>query len=629
MLGYILGRLDESFSEHEITPAQVMVVTAVTVGVVMHYAEKYFQNRAIVDRPSFQQNYFYQTLRQMPGVGAVLEGLIEPELHKEAQSMMAKNAQNQLAHPRKELSREPLHKSELDERYAEWSKPFQEVKKNPDKVSGELYMQHPPEYYEGLKKLVYTLFYNPLHPDSKIAMTREIARYAGILREWFHGDAEYFSVVITPGGSYSLIEAFKTYVHFGRSVKGIVNPELIIPNTIHAAVVSKAEELTGVKVHLVPVDPVTGRADVQAMREKINGNTVALFASAPNFMNGAIDDIEALGELAYEHSIGLHVDSCLGGRITCHLPENFKIDFRVKGVTSISSDDHKYGGSPKGFSAVMFGALSIKRGLFGKVIAKTCYQVFGKTVNPDAPRDASYFMQHTLKNEQEEILYRLGESCMNLNKDWPGGLYASVGLTSSGSLLPLISGLYTIDFYGEKHFITIARDLITLREKLQTKFQSGHPLLEEGDLVVLGDPASTVLAFGSKTQNAHCIAERMRANGWDVSILQHPDSLHIAFTESHIHEKSVDRAVKEAEAALIKATKEVKLIPRDKQKPSAGASAYATIRSIPTVLGDPVVRKVVFSHFRTQQDLEYKRDGQVHVPERPEQRQAWTARQNK
>jgi sphinganine-1-phosphate aldolase len=52
---------------------------------------------------------------------------------------------------------------------------------------------------------------------------------------------------------------------------------------------------------------------------------------------------------------GLHVDSCLGGFLVPFMekagyPLPYVTDFRLKGVTSISVDTHKYGFAPKGSS---------------------------------------------------------------------------------------------------------------------------------------------------------------------------------------------------------------------------------------------------------------------------------------
>jgi len=63
-----------------------------------------------------------------------------------------------------------------------------------------------------------------------------------------------------------------------------------------------------------------------------------LVGSAPNFPDGAIDDIPALSKLALKYKLGLHVDCCLGSFVIPFLEkagfECPEFDFRVPGVVS-------------------------------------------------------------------------------------------------------------------------------------------------------------------------------------------------------------------------------------------------------------------------------------------------------
>ena len=58
-----------------------------------------------------------------------------------------------------------------------------------------------------------------------------------------------------------------------------------------------------------------------------------------------MDDIVALGAIAQNNNVGLHVDCCLGSFIVPFLEKagfpTKLFDFRVKGVTAISCDTHK------------------------------------------------------------------------------------------------------------------------------------------------------------------------------------------------------------------------------------------------------------------------------------------------
>ena len=60
--------------------------------------------------------------------------------------------------------------------------------------------------------------------------------------------------------------------------------------------------------------------------------------------------------MALKHNVPFHVDSCLGGFLLpfSELSDLEPFDFRVKGVTSISADTHKYGYGPKGSSLIMY-----------------------------------------------------------------------------------------------------------------------------------------------------------------------------------------------------------------------------------------------------------------------------------
>lgn len=72
-----------------------------------------------------------------------------------------------------------------------------------------------------------------------------------------------------------------------------------------------------------------------------------------------IDPVPEVAKLAVKYKIPLHVDACLGGFLIVFMekagyPLEQPFDFRVKGVTSISADTHKYGYAPKGSSVVLY-----------------------------------------------------------------------------------------------------------------------------------------------------------------------------------------------------------------------------------------------------------------------------------
>jgi hypothetical protein len=62
----------------------------------------------------------------------------------------------------------------------------------------------------------------------------------------------------------------------------------IVPLSVHAAF-DKAANYFGIKIHHIPVDPVTRRVQIAKVKRAINANTILLVGSAPNFPDGAID----------------------------------------------------------------------------------------------------------------------------------------------------------------------------------------------------------------------------------------------------------------------------------------------------------------------------------------------------
>ncbi|VDP78656.1 unnamed protein product [Echinostoma caproni] len=131
----------------------------------------------------------------------------------------------------------------------------------------------------------------------------------------------------------------------------------LIPESAHPAF-DKAGHYFQILIHRIPVDPITYKVDVNAMRRAITQDTCMLVGSAPGFPHGVIDPIEEIAELGRKFGIPVHVDCCLGGFLLPFMDRaDFPIepfDFRLPGVTSISCDTHKYGFAAKGTSVIMY-----------------------------------------------------------------------------------------------------------------------------------------------------------------------------------------------------------------------------------------------------------------------------------
>ncbi len=184
---------------------------------------------------------------------------------------------------------------------------------------------------------------NQMHADVFPDIRKMEAEVVRMTTELYHGGQEACGTM-SSGGTESIMLACRAYRELAKT-KGIRRPEMICPQTCHAAFF-KAADCFKIKLHLVDVDPVTMKADVKKMVSYINSNTCMIAGSAPNFPNGAMDPIEELSQLAIKYKIPLHVDACLGGYLIPFMEKaGYKtptiFDFRLPGVTSISCDTHK------------------------------------------------------------------------------------------------------------------------------------------------------------------------------------------------------------------------------------------------------------------------------------------------
>lgn len=257
-----------------------------------------------------------------------------------------------------ELSRlKSLEKSDVDE----------------GRVSGAVYHGQPELNELIIGAMGKFVLSNPLHPDVFPGVRKMEAEVVAFCLRLFRAPADGAGTT-TSGGTESILMACKAYRDWGRATKGITKPEMVIAASAHAAFY-KAADYFGIKLREVAVDRRTRRADVRAMARAINRDTVMIVGSAPNFPDGAVDDIPALAALAQRHKIGLHVDCCLGSFLIPFLRRMeiedehgnkipalpWDVDFAVPGVTSISCDTHKYGFCPKGSSVIMYRSAELRR----------------------------------------------------------------------------------------------------------------------------------------------------------------------------------------------------------------------------------------------------------------------------
>lgn len=294
---------------------------------------------------------------------------------------------------------------------------------------------------------------------------------------------------LTTGGTESIMLAVKTARDKARAEKPhIKEPEMVLPKTAHASF-HKAAHYLGIKPVVVDIDPQTFKVRAEDMRAAITENTVLFVASAPSYSQGVIDPIEEIAQIALEKNLLFHVDACVGGlhlafmrKLGYTLPD---FDFSVPGVTSISTDLHKYGYAAKGCSVVMYRNKDIRK-----------YQIFACT---------------------DTTAYTL--------------INPTVLSTKSGG--PMAGAWAILNFLGEAGYMHIIQ---TVQEATQKLIRGINAI---PGLRVLGQPAMCMFSFASDTINVYQLADEMHKRGWylqgQFSTPLTPRNLHISVSYGTIH----------------------------------------------------------------------------------------------
>jgi len=344
------------------------------------------------------------------------------------------------------------------------------------RVSGSIYSGDHDHYHFLTQAFEFYAHSNVLQRDMYPSATKMEAEIIAMTADMLHGD-DNTGGLVTSGGTESLVTAMLTYREWGRNVKGIDRPQVIMPVTAHPGH-EKGMFYFGIDVVKAPVtkDYVV---DVDFVRDHIGPNTVALIGSAGTYPHGLIDPIPALGQLAIEHDIGLHVDGCLGGFIIPWAEDLGRplppFDLRVPGVTTISADTHKYGYALKGSSVLLFRPKALRR-------------------------------------QQYKLL-----------EGWPGGNYASpsMGGSRSGGLIAATwASMLTL---GKSGYRAIAADIYRTADEIKAAVRS-HPELE-----VIGDSLFNV-AFRSDVLDIYHVNDGLADRGWRMNGLQLPPALHFCVT---------------------------------------------------------------------------------------------------
>jgi len=300
---------------------------------------------------------------------------------------------------------------------------------------------------------------------------------------------------LTSGGTESILCAVKAARERAKAERNITSPEMIVAESAHAAF-HKAAHLFGLTLHKVAVGD-DWRADVGAMADQVNENTVLLVGSAPQYPQGVIDDIPAIAALADAAGANCNVDACMGGFV---LPfaellgrDVAPWDFRVDGVTSISADIHKLGYVPKGVSVILHRTKELRR-----------YQTF-------------------------------------VFDGWLGGFYASPNLQGTRSGLPMATAWAVMAHLGIDGYLELTRVALDNADQMRAGIGGIDGVR------VLGDGRFHLIAMSAEPDDPDpvdlfALGDALAARGWFHDRQTPPDSLHstVSNTNTGVIEEYLD-----------------------------------------------------------------------------------------
>lgn len=352
------------------------------------------------------------------------------------------------------------------------------------------YVYDPGPEAEDVIKRAFTMYLteNALDPTvfpSALRLENEVIAMAAA---HLHGGPEVVGS-FTSGGTESIFLAVKAARDRAREQRpGLEHPQVVLPETAHASF-QKACHYLGLEPVIVPVDPASFEADVDAVRDAISDRTILLVGSAISYAHGVVDPIAELGQLALERELLLHVDGCMGGfllqyfqRLGAPVPD---YDFRVPGVTSISMDFHKYAFAAKGASSILFRDRALRR----------------------------------------HAMY----ACSN----WTGYTVINPTVQSTKSAGPLAAAWAVLHFIGDDGYMEIARRVKEATDGIVAGIGSIAALR------LLGQPAMNLLSFASDEVSVFHLVDEMKTRGWYVqpqlAYGSSPENVHLSINPASVH----------------------------------------------------------------------------------------------
>ena len=294
---------------------------------------------------------------------------------------------------------------------------------------------------------------------------------------------------IVTGGTEANLMAIRAARNHARKYKGIVDGEIIIPDSAHFSF-KKAADMLNLKIVEAKLDD-NYKIDVESVREAISDKTVAIVAIAGTTELGLIDPIEEISKIAHENNIYFHVDAAFGGfsipflkRIGYDLPV---FDFSLEGVCSITVDPHKMGLAPIPAGGIIFRC-----------------EEYLDVMAVDSP----YL---TVKTQSTIVGTRLGASS--------AATYA------------------IMKYFGKEGYSKIARNLMD-----NTAFFAEG--LKEIGYEIVCEPELNIVAFNHPDMDAHDLAQKLEELNWKVSVAKCPVAIRVVLM-NHIKRNHLEELLED------------------------------------------------------------------------------------
>ena len=294
---------------------------------------------------------------------------------------------------------------------------------------------------------------------------------------------------IVTGGTEANLMAIRAARNHARKYKGIVDGEIIIPDSAHFSF-KKAADMLNLRIVEAKLDD-NYKIDVESVREAISDKTVAIVAIAGTTELGLIDPIEEISKIAHENNIYFHVDAAFGGfsipflkRIGYDLPV---FDFSLEGVCSITVDPHKMGLAPIPAGGIIFRC-----------------EEYLDVMAVDSP----YL---TVKTQSTIVGTRLGASS--------AATYA------------------IMKYFGKEGYSEIAKELMD-----NTVFFAEG--LKEIGYEIVCEPELNIVAFNHPDMDANVLAQKLEELNWKVSVAKCPVAIRVVLM-NHIKRNHLEELLED------------------------------------------------------------------------------------